>query len=378
MLISYSKQKIYNDDIKAILSVVKKKKLTQGKITLEFQNNLKKKVKSRYCTVVNSCTSALFLAYISLGLKKNDIIWTTPITFIATINPAIHLGAKIDFVDINKFDFNLDVKKLEKKLANTKKTSLPKILTVVNFAGFSSDLKKIKNLSKKYKFKIIEDSCHSLGSGYLNSKVGSCAYSDINVFSFHAIKNITTGEGGALTCNSNKIFNKINLLKNHGIKKNIKNNYFFSYKSIIPGFNFRMTEFQAALGNSQLKKLDNFVKKRRKIAEYYKKNLNTDHVYYQENNKSFSSYHLFVVRLRSKKLIKNRKKIFEFMKKKKILLGFHYIPLYKHLNFKKKNRLVETEKYDKDALTLPMHLNLSNFDCKKIINNFNYAIEKYS
>ena len=147
----------------------------------------------------------MFLAYISLGLKKDDIVWTSPITFIASINPAIHLGAKVDFVDINEFDFNLDVNKLEKKLKNTKKKFLPKIITVVNFAGFSSDLKRIKNLSKKYNFKIIEDSCHSLGAEYLNSKVGSCNYSDINVFSFHAIKNITSGEGGALTCKSKKI-----------------------------------------------------------------------------------------------------------------------------------------------------------------------------
>ena len=376
MLISYSKQKIYNEDIKAVLDVIKKKKLTQGEITPVFENNLKKKVRAKYCAVVNSCTSALFLAYISLGLKKDDIVWTSPITFIASINPAIHLGAKVDFVDINEFDFNLDVNKLEKKLKNTKKKFLPKIITVVNFAGFSSDLKRIKNLSKKYKFKIIEDSCHSLGAEYLNSKVGSCNYSDINVFSFHAIKNITSGEGGALTCKSKKIFNMINLLRNHGIKKNSQKNYFFSYKSIIPGFNFRMTEFQAALGNSQLRKLDNFIKKRRKIAEYYKKNLNPDFVSIQDSKKSKSSYHLFVIRLRTTKLIKNRKKIFEYMKKRNILLGYHYIPVYKHLNFKKLY-LDVTEQYHKDALTLPMHLNLNYFDCKKIITNLNEAIKKY-
>ena len=221
MIIPYSKQSINNKDIEVVKKVLKSDFLTQGKEVQKFEQALKKSFDSKFCTAVNSATSGLYLACRALDISSKDIVWTSINTFVSTANVAIHCGAKIEFLDTN-FDGNISIKYLEKKLIKSKKINkLPKAIIVVHFAGLSCDMIKIHQLSKKYKFKIIEDASHAAGSKYMNSKVGSCKYSDLCVFSFHAIKSITTGEGGMITTNNQKLYKKIS------DKLNTKEDYLF-------------------------------------------------------------------------------------------------------------------------------------------------------
>ena len=274
-IIPYNKQNINSLDIKAINKVIKSKFLTQGPKNDVFCNEIKKFTKSKYAVVLNSATSALHVACLSLNLKKNDYLWTSSNTFISSATSGIHCGAKINFVDIDLDTGNLSVLDLEKKLINAKKTkSLPKILVVVHFAGIPCDMKKIWYLSKKYDFKIIEDASHALGAKYHDSNIGNCRFSDVCIFSFHPIKSITTFEGGAITTNSKKIYELSKLISNHGIVKNLSQKKKWLYDQKLLGFNFRMSDVSCALGISQIKRIKKFIKKRNDIAKFYDKHLN--------------------------------------------------------------------------------------------------------
>ena len=320
----YSRQFIDSNDIKSVVNVLKSDYLTQGKQVPKFEKNLASFTKAKFAVAVNSATSALHIACIAIGVKKNDRVWTTNTSFVASANCAAYCNAKIDFLDIELDTYNINIDFLEKKLKVTKKKFLPKVIIVVHMGGQPADMIRLFKLSKKYKFKIIEDASHALGSSIGSERIGSCKYSDICVFSFHPVKPITSGEGGAALTNNKNFFEKMSILRNHGIEKNKKNmknkkrgDYY--YEQQLLGYNYRMSDIHAALGISQLKKIRLFIKERNKIANLYYKILKDLPIFLPKKiNKNTSSYHLFIIRLKfcNEKMYK---KMFGFIRSKKIL-----------------------------------------------------------
>ena len=308
-MLPYSRQSINKQDIASVIKVLKSDFLTQGPKVIEFEKKISQYVKSKYAVSSNSGSSSLHLACLALSVKKNDIVWTVPNTFAASANCAINCGAKVDFVDIDRKTWNIDIGSLEKKLAiSQKKNKLPKILIPVHFGGQPTEQEKIWKLSKKFKFKIIEDASHSIGSKHCGEMVGSCKWSDITVFSFHPTKIITTGEGGMATTNDKKTAEKMRIFRTNGITKDYKlfknknNSGPWYYEQLESGYNYRMNDIAAALGISQLKRINQFIKKRNLIAKLYKDLLKNAPVEFQEiNNYNFSSYHLFIIKLNLKK-----------------------------------------------------------------------------
>ena len=377
MAINYSRQLIYSSDIKKVSQTLKSNYLTTGPEIKNFENDISKKVKAKFSIVVNSATSALHISCLALGLKKGDYLWTSSNSFVASANCGLYCNAKIDLIDINLETYNIDLKKLEQKLIIAKKKNkLPKILIPIAFAGQSSEMKKILELSKKYKFKIIEDASHALGAKYNNTMVGSCKYSDMTVFSFHPVKIITTGEGGAITTNNLKLAKKLEALRSHGVEKNLtkkqKLNTPWLFNQNYLGFNYRMTDIQASLGISQLKRLNFFVKKRNQIAKIYYKNLvKLPLVLPKISQFNYSSFHLFVILVKKNKNKISRNKLYILLKKKGILTNIHYIPIYRHPFFKKMNfkfkNFVNNEKYFKTAISIPLHPSMTQKNINKVI-----------
>lgn len=378
-MLKYSKQSINKSDIKAVNKVLNSEYLTQGPTTNEFEKKLKKFTGARYSIAVNSASSALLISCMALGLKKKDIIWTVPNTFAASANSILLSGQKLDFVDIDKDTWNICLENLKKKLLIAKsKKKLPKALIVVHLAGLPADPVEIKKLAKKYKFFIIEDASHSIGAKYYNKKVGSCYWSDLCVFSFHPVKIITTGEGGSVLTNNKKFYERMLLFKNNGITKNSKK---FKNKKVLGpwyyeqqmiGYNFRMSDIQAALGINQLKRISKMLKRRNNIAEVYKKKLNNLPLGFQQIRKNFySSYHLFIIKL----LTDNKnlhKKLFIFLRKNNIFVNLHYMPLHLNPYYKKfgykKGDFPNSEDYGKKALSIPIFPDLKIREQLKVIN----------
>ncbi len=373
MKINYSKHNISKKDITSVIKVLKSDFLTQGPTVKFFEKKIKKIVSAKYAFAVNSATSGLHVACMSIGISKNDVVWTSPNSFVASSNCALYCGAKIDFVDIDLKNYSLCPTKLENKLKSTKKKFLPKAIVLVHFAGYATNLERIKRLSKKYNFKIIEDASHALGGKYKNSYIGNCQFSDVCVFSFHPVKSITTGEGGLITTNSKKISAKINLFRNHGINrdkkfllnKTLKINH---YEQIELGFNYRMSDIAAALGISQANRLKKFTHKRISVAKFYDKELINLPIQKPIFSKD-SSWHLYVILLKNNSI---RKKLFEFLKKRKINCQIHYIPIhihpyYKKIGFKKKDFPNSVEYYER-CLSLPIFFDLKFSAQKKIIS----------
>ena len=300
-MINYGKQNINQDDIDAVIDVLKSDLLTQGPKVPEFEEDLKKYCQVKYSKVVSNATSALHLAYLAVGLQKGDIVWTSPNTFVSTANAALFCGATVDFVDIDTNTYNISVDCLKENLVQAKKDNiLPKLVVPVHFAGQSCDMEAIWELSKEYKFKVVEDASHALGGKYKGEKIGNCKYSDMSVFSFHPVKMITTGEGGAVTTNSKSLDEKVSLLRTHGITKdpsqfNSKSHGDWYYEQQSLCYNYRLTDSQAALGISQLKRLDSFVSKRQQIAEFYLQNLDQK-ISPKQLSSTNSSWHLFVIK----------------------------------------------------------------------------------
>ena len=382
-MIPYSRQKIFNNDIKEVVKVLKSDFLTKGRKVLEFEKNLSKSVNAKYAISCNSGSSALLLACRALSIKKNDIVWTVPNTYAASANCALECGAKIDFVDIDRKSWNISISQLEKKLKESKaKNKLPKLLVLVHLAGTPSKLDKVRQLSKKYKFKIIEDASHAVGAKYKKNPIGSCKWSDLTIFSFHPVKIITSGEGGAVTTNNKKLAERIKLFRENGIhsnKKVFKNYPYYPnyYEQVDTGYNFRMSEISAALANSQLKKLNFFINCRNIIAKKYIKFIKNPKFVCQEQLKNGkSSYHLFII-----KLVKPNKnqylKIFKIFNKNKIFVNLHYKalhlnPFFKDMGFKK-GQFPISENYSYSAFSIPIYVGLSENNIRKIIkilNNF--------
>jgi len=374
-MIPYAKQSINRRDIKSVAKVLKSDYLTQGPVVSDFE-----KAVSEYCDVkfgvaVNSATSALHIACLALDLGPGDALWTSPNSFVASANCGLYCGASIDFVDIDSRTYNMSPERLEEKLIYAEKIGrLPKIVIPVHFAGQSCDMQKIYLLSKKYGFKIIEDASHAIGGKYKNKPIGSCKYSDITVFSFHPVKIITTGEGGMLVTNNKQIFEKLLILRAHGITRNKKQfderpyGEIWNYQQTSIGFNFRMTDFQAALGISQLKKINKMLALRHQIAARYSNQLkDNDIILPFQISDAKSSFHLYPIRVP----IDKRNKLYQMMLNKGIGVNIHYIPIhlqpyYKDFGFKKGD-FPEAEKFFNEEISLPIFPDLKLKEQKYII-----------
>jgi len=380
--IPYGRQDINQNDIDAVSEVLQSDFLTQGDCVPRFEKAVSDYCSAKYGVAVNSGTSALHLACLSLGLGPGDWLWTSPITFVASANCGLFCGAKIDFVDIDPLSFNLCVNALKEKLIKAEKLgTLPKILVPVHMCGQSCDMEEIKELSKKYKFKILEDASHAIGGKYQNKAIGSCIYSDITILSFHPVKIITTGEGGMALTNNSDIAESLELLRSHGItrdpnKMTHQPDGDWYYQQIDLGFNYRITDLQAALGNSQLKRLDDYVFSRHQIANRYNGllsdlPLSVPH----QSSKSFSAFHLYVIQLEDSD---KRDKIFSFLRENNIGVNVHYIPVhqqpyYQKMGFKSGD-FPNSENYYLRAISLPIYPTMTERMQDKIVKTLERAI----
>ncbi|MCM8787198.1 MAG: DegT/DnrJ/EryC1/StrS aminotransferase family protein [Candidatus Omnitrophica bacterium] len=379
MKIPFTKPTIKKQEKEAVFGVLKSGWLTSGAKVIEFEQALKKYIGCKFVKVLNSCTSALNLALLSLNLKKQDQIITTPFTFCATVNSIIHAGAKPIFADIDRETFNIHPQEIEKKI--TKKT---KAILIMHYGGLPCDMDAILEISKKYKLVIVEDAAHALGSQYNGKKIGS--FSTISCFSFHATKNITTGEGGAIATNEKKIFDFVNKAYFHGIDIQSwqrKGSWF--YKVIYPGFKYNLSDILAAIGLEQIKQLDIFIKKREKIANIYteafKKN---EFISYQKvSANKRDSYYLYPILLNLEKLSIDRNFFIEKLQKKGINTSVHFIPIYKHPAYKKfftkddLKQLRNTEYVYQRIVSLPIYPLLTQNQINYIISSINDIIKKY-
>ena len=375
-ILPYSTQSIDKSDSNEVNKILFSKNLTKGKKTIQFETKIKSYVKCKYSLAVINASSALILACRALDVKKGDIVWTSNITYIASINAAIHCGAKIDLIDINLNDYNICIDDLHKKLIRAKKDKkLPKVIVIVHLAGYSSNLKKIKKVSQIYKFKIIEDASHAFGSMYQNRHIGDCHFSDICIFSFHPVKVITTAEGGAITTNNEKIYKKVIQLRENGIErvdiqKKVDPNF---YDVVDLGYNFRINEINSSLGISQIKKTKDFIRKKITISKYYYSKLNDERIFlpkYCNNRKS--SWHLFIIRFDLSKINKTKSQIINYLKKKKIFVNTHYIPLNYLTYIKKfigKRVFKNSEEYYNQAISIPIYPHLTRKEQDYIIEN---------
>lgn len=383
IVINYGNHYTDKKDIQSVVNVLKNKNLTQGEKILEFENNLSKYFGSKFACSLSSATSGLYLISELLKWKKKDLIFLSPLTFLAGANSVARSGAFPYFIDIDKDTYNIDPNKLEHEI---KKNKLKKIKAVIatDYAGAPCDWKALKYLSKKYNFVLINDNCHALGTKYYNDTKYAIKYSDFVVHSYHAVKNFTTGEGGSILTNDKKIFNTLVNLRSHGIhrnKLNLNKKWIYDLKNI--GYNFRLTDIQASLGISQLKKLNKFVTRRREIAKIYDKYLNGNRnfilPYVSKNFKS--SYHLYPIQINFLKFKKTKENLLKFLFKKKINLQVHYIPTYR-FEFYKKNfhynvkSFPITEKFYKNAFSLPIFYDLKKIDQMKVIKNIFKFLKK--
>lgn len=372
----YGRQKVDIRDIYEVVKVLKSNYLTQGPVVTDFERAICKEVLSIHGIAVNSATSGLHIACKALGLEKGDYLWTTPITFVASANCGLYCGANIDFVDIDIKTGLMSIEKLEVKLKEAEKSGkLPKIVIPVHLCGTSCDMKKIKKLAQIYQFKIVEDASHAIGGKYNTKPVGSCEYSDACVFSFHPVKIITTGEGGIVTTNDDKLAANLRMLRSHGITKN-REDFIeedegpWNYEQQYLGYNYRMTDIQAALGLSQLKKLKKIVDKRNNLLEIYKTILpkgNIDMIEIPYGVKS--SVHLAIIKLKVENE-KEHRNIFQKMLEKGIGVQLHYKPVhlqpfYKNRGFKRGD-FENAEEYGRRAMSLPLFPELTMKDLLRV------------
>lgn len=376
--IYYGRHSIDDDDIKAVVKTLKSDFITQGPQVPLFENSIKKYCGVNYGYAVNSATSALHISCLALDLGPGDILWTSANTFVSSSNCAILVGAKVDFVDIDRNTLNMSTLCLEEKLIAAKKNNcLPKIVVPVHFAGQSCNMKKIYELSKIYDFKIIEDASHAIGGYYKNSPVGSCQYSDICVFSFHPVKIITTGEGGIALTKSKTIAEKLEKHRSHGIhssKKRMRKrnpDEIWNYQQVSVGLNYRMTDIAASLGLRQMDKLDYFIKRRRQISIFYNNNLKHLPLKSQfEILDSKSTYHLFVVRLNLDGQRIVQRKVYNELTQLGVFVNIHYIPVYRQPFYEDLGFLPgycpEAENYFKEALSIPIYPDMTNNDLEYV------------
>lgn len=370
MFIPYGKQNINQADIDSVVSVLQSDFLTQGPQVPLFEKSVTELVGAKHALAVNSATSALHIACLALDLGEGDILWTSPITFVASANCALYCGAEVDFVDIDPRTYNMSVDALRLKLEAAKLVNkLPKIVVPVHLCGQSCDMRAIHMLAQEYDFKIIEDASHAIGGKYQDHYIGSCQYSDVTVFSFHPVKIITTAEGGMVVTNNAGLAQKMDLYRSHGVTRNPQlmmkeTEGPWYYQQVELGFNYRMTELQAALGVSQLYRLHEFVSKRHQIAQRYNEILhNLPVVLPYQLPQTYSGLHLYVIRIQLDRIKKSRKEIFESLRAKNIGVNVHYIPVHTQPYYQAMGFTVgdfpQAEAYYEAAISLPMYPDLS-------------------
>ncbi len=386
-MIYYNKQSISIKDIKAVNSALNSDYLTQGPLNLKFEKKLCNFFGSKYCNLLSNGTVALFSSLIALNLKKNDVVLVSPLSFVAGAMSALFLKHPIDFVDINNNTYSLCERLLEEKILQLKKNKKRiGCVIVTDYSGIPANWKELYKLKTKYKFKIINDNCHAIGSKYLNSNKYAVNYADIVVQSYHAIKNITTAEGGAVFTNNRQLNKRILNLKSHGISRSIKKKNIhglWHYDIKFQGLNFRLSEIQCALGISQLSKIKTFLNKRKKISNIYNKSLSElDFVKIPpEFSDRVSSNHIYPLLIDFKKIKISKKKLFEILRKKGYTLQVNYIPTYKFTLFKNKFRqdyFPNTEKFYKSEISLPCYYNLSLKDAKKFSVLLKKILQNYA
>lgn len=354
----YGKQSLCLDDFWSVLSTLNSPFLTCGPKVREFEQAICAYTGAKYCVSVSNATAGLHIAMLALGIHHGDEVITSPNTFLASSNCVLYAGGTVKFADVEADTANIDPNEIKKQITDKTKAIIP-----VHFAGQSCDMEEISKIAKEHNLFVVEDAAHAIGSDYKDTKVGCCKYSDMTVFSFHPVKTITTGEGGAITTNNEGLYKKLLALRSHGMYKDGEMTTNWKYEMRDLGFNYRLTDIQAALGITQLKKLDKFKKRRREIVDYYNKNLGLPHLV--EKEFSNACFHLYPV------MVRDREKFYYKAKAAGLNLQVHYIPVhtqpyYKNLGFKEGD-YPNAEIYYKKCISLPLYPSLTNCDLKEIV-----------
>ena len=385
-IIPYGRQDINQADIDAVIDVLRSDFLTQGPVVPAFETAIADYCGAQYAVAVNSATSALHIACLALGVGKGDSVWTTPITFVASANCALYCGATVDFVDIDPRTYNISIERLAEKLDLAEKAGkLPTVVIPVHLCGQPCDMAGIYALGQKYGFKIIEDASHAIGGQYQGEPIGNGRYSDITVFSFHPVKIITSGEGGMAVTNDPKLAKHMRLLRSHGISSAKEDmevrpaNEIWNYQQIDLGFNYRMTDLQAALGLSQLQRIDAFVTQRHNIAKRYNALLADLPVLTPwQHSDSYSGYHLYVIRLNLNEIKKMQRQVYDALHAEDVLVNLHYIPVYRQPYYEKMSfhagYCPEAERYYSESLSIPMYPGLTVEQQDHVVTNIRNAL----
>ncbi|MCR8913696.1 UDP-4-amino-4,6-dideoxy-N-acetyl-beta-L-altrosamine transaminase [Marinobacter panjinensis] len=386
-MIPYGKQDISQADVDAVLEVLKSDFLTQGPKVPEFEAKVAGHVGAKHALAVNSATSALHIACLALGLGEGDWLWTTPVTFVASANCGLYCGAKVDFVDIDPRTYNLCPKALAAKLEEAEQEGrLPKVVVTVHLCGQPCDMEAINKLAQRYGFRTIEDASHGIGGKYQGEFIGNGRYSDITVFSFHPVKIVTTAEGGMAVTNDDQLAAKMNLLRSHGITRDPalmthEPDGPWYYQQVDLGYNFRMTELQAALGVSQMQRLDDFVARRHKLAKRYDQQLaGLPLTLPWQHPDSYSGLHLYVIRLQLEKTTFSHRKVFELLREEGVGVNLHYIPVhtqpyYQQMGFEE-NDFPQSMAYYREAISLPMFYGLTEQKQDKVVAVLNEILDE--
>lgn len=384
-MIPYGRQDINQGDIDAVIDCLQSDYLTQGPQITKFEQSVLAHTGAQHAVAVSNATAALHIACLALELGPGDWLWTSPNTFVASANCALYCGAQVDFVDTDPRTYNLCPVKLKEKLIKAEKAGkLPKIVVPVHLTGQPCDMAAIHALAQKYGFKIIEDASHAIGGQYKGEPIGNCRYSDITVFSFHPVKIITTAEGGMALTNSTELATRLGLLRSHGITRDpalmtepMHGPWY--YQQVALGFNYRMTDMQAALGVSQMTRLTDYVKRRHAIAQRYNELLTDLPLTLPwQHPDSYSAYHIYVVRLQLDKISVTHRQVFEAVRVKDILVNLHYIPVhiqpyYQKMGYKQGD-YPDAEQYYREAISIPMHVNLTDEELQFVASSLREAM----
>lgn len=385
-MIPYSRQDVNQSDIDAVVAVLRSEFLTQGPVVPLFEQTVASYCGAQHAVAVTSASAALHIACLALDLGPGDWLWTSPNTFVASANCALHCGAQVDFVDIDPCTYNMSEERLAEKLAQAEKNGkLPKIVMPVHMCGQSCDMAAIYALSQKYGFKIIEDASHAIGGKYKNEPVGNCRFSDISVFSFHPVKIVTTGEGGMALTNDPELADRMQRYRSHGIISDTSRmqprpaDEIWNYQQIILGFNYRMTDIHAALGLSQMNRLDEFVTKRQQIVERYNDELSGLALQIPcQHTDSYSSYHLYLIRIKLEETQQTQRIVYDSLHSAGINVNLHYIPVYRQPYYEslgfEAGYCLEAEKYHKEVLSIPIYPSLTMSQQDHVIDSIKFVL----
>ena len=384
-MIRYGQQDITQADIDAVVEVMKSVNLTQGPAIPAFEHSVAAYTGARHAVAVNSATSALHIACMALGLGPGDVLWTTPNTFVASANCALYCGAKVDFVDIDPRTYNMCPQALADKLAAAERDGrLPKVVVPVHHSGQPCDMQAIHALGQRYGFRIIEDASHAIGGRYKGEPIGNGRYSDITVFSFHPVKIITTAEGGMALTNNDDLATRLGLFRSHGITRDpalmsqpMDGPWY--YEQVALGYNYRLTDLQAALGVSQMQRLDQYVDRRHEVARRYAELLDGLPLTLPwQHPDSHSAYHLYVIRLQLDRIERSHREVFEALRARDIIVNLHYIPVhtqpyYRAMGFKYGD-FPQAEQYYREAISIPMHPTLTDAELAFVAQSLREAM----